>query len=129
MPSNSQLCKIYSSLFTTRKGRKGDRDEGDKDEKGETLSVTDSKELNIKAQHVDCSSDCINNSNLISVYFNAQSVVNKLDDLHTMVCSFQPDIIGICESWTNSNILDSELGIPRYETFGVTDQTYTEEAV
>jgi len=99
-------------------GKKGDRDEGDKDEKeGETLSVTDSEELNIKAQHVNCSSDCINGSNLISVYFNAQSVMNKLDDLHTMVCSFQPDIIGIYEGWTNSNILDSELEIPGYETF------------
>ena len=77
---------------------------------------------------MDCSSDFINGSNLISVYFSAQSVMNKLDDLHTMVCSFQPDISGIrvgptALSWIpNWRFLGMRL-------FGGTDQTYTEEVV
>ena len=43
--------------------------------------------------------------------------MNKLDELHTMICSLQPDIVGISESWTNNSILDSELGIFGYEVF------------
>ena len=31
-------------------------------------------------------------------YFNAQSVVSKLDDLHATVHALEPDIVGITES-------------------------------
>jgi len=51
------------------------------------------------------------------LYFNAQSVSSKLDDLHATVYSLEPDIIGITESWTTNNLLDSELNLPGYDLF------------
>ena len=89
--------------------------------KREVCSVTDCRRHEItvpQRQHVTCHNHCsINSSELICVYFNAQSIMNKLDDLHVMVSSLQPDIIGISESWTNSNVLDSELSISGYDIF------------
>ena len=58
-----------------------------------------------ESHHAKSHSHSIYTSDLLCVYFNAQSIMNKLDDLHVMACSLQPDIIGISESWTNSNIL------------------------
>jgi len=100
-------------------GRKGCEDEGDEGEKeGEARSVaTGDGELRVKMQHANCHSHSVNGSGLTCVYFNAQSIMNKLDDLHTMTCSLQPDIVGISESWTNCNILYSELAVAGYETF------------
>jgi len=45
------------------------------------------------------------------------SVMNKLDELTATVCSLRPDVVGITESWTNSNIMDSELMLSGYELF------------
>ena len=99
-------------------GRIRGEDEGDEsEEEREACSVTATGELRVKVQHPNCRSHSINGSELSCVYFNAQSIMNKLDDLHTMICSLQPDIVGISESWTNCNISDSELSISGYETF------------
>ena len=51
------------------------------------------------------------------LYFNGQSIVSKLDDLHATVHSLEPDIVGITESWTNNNVLDSELNVPGYDLY------------
>ena len=82
--------------------------------------MTDYREQEVKvpgSHHATSHSHSIYNSDLLCVYFNAQSIMNKLDDLHVMACSLQPDIIGISESWTHSNILDSELMITGYDIF------------
>jgi hypothetical protein len=54
---------------------------------------------------------------LSCLYLNAQSVLNKIDFLQATISAMKPDIIGITESWTNVNILDSELYIEGYDLF------------
>ncbi len=48
------------------------------------------------------------------VYFNARSVVNKLDELELLILKEQPDIVGITETWLNENICDNELNFEGY---------------
>ena len=43
--------------------------------------------------------------------------MNKSDELTATVCSLRPDVVGITDSWTNSNIMDSELMLSGYELF------------
>ena len=48
---------------------------------------------------------------------NARSVVNTLDLLQATVLDLKPDVIEITESWTQDNILDSELILNGYQLF------------
>jgi hypothetical protein len=48
------------------------------------------------------------------LYFNARSVLPKLDELVTLVDIHTPDIICIVESWLDKDITDSEIAIPDY---------------
>ena len=54
---------------------------------------------------------------LSCLYLNARSIVNKIDDLFALIESWDPDVIGICESWANASILDSELSVAGYDLF------------
>ena len=49
------------------------------------------------------------------LYFNARSILSKLDLLETHICDNKPDIIAVCESYTNCDIGDALLGIEGYE--------------
>ena len=42
---------------------------------------------------------------------NARSIVNKENELNIMVEDIDPHIIGITESWANTDIKDAELGL------------------
>ena len=42
---------------------------------------------------------------------NARSIVNKKNELNIMVEDTDPHIIGITESWANTDITDAELGL------------------
>jgi len=55
--------------------------------------------------------------NLKCLYLNVRSLVGKFDHFETWVCSINPDIIAITESWTNKNILDSKISLPGYSLF------------
>jgi hypothetical protein len=57
------------------------------------------------------------NRRLSCLCFNARSIVHKHDELLCTVDAFHPDIIGITESWTNADILDSELGLHGFDLF------------
>ena len=61
------------------------------------------------------------------LYTNAQSIVNKLDELRTVVFEIKPEIIGINESWTNSNSDHSIplLNIPGYSLICRKDRSDT----
>ena len=48
------------------------------------------------------------------LYFNAQSLASKLDELSASVVINNPDIIIITETWCNFNIADSILTINGY---------------
>ena len=54
------------------------------------------------------------------LYFNARSILSKLDLLQSHVYDNKPDIIAVCESFTNSDIGDAHLGVEGYEKMGKT---------
>ena len=42
---------------------------------------------------------------------NARSIINKKNELNIIVEDTDPHIIGITESWVNTDISDAELGL------------------
>ena len=48
------------------------------------------------------------------LYSNAQSVIKKIEELKATVCDMQPDIIALCETWTNDDHTSAFLSIPGY---------------
>ena len=53
----------------------------------------------------------------VCVCLNARSTVNKKNELNIMVEDIDPHIIGITESWANTDITDAELGLTGYVMF------------
>ncbi len=53
--------------------------------------------------------------NLKIMYFNAQSLVSKVNELSCITADLQPDIILISETWCNSEIQNAILNVPGYE--------------
>ena len=51
------------------------------------------------------------------VCLNARSIVNKKNELNIMVEDTDSHIIGITESWANTDITDAELGLTGYVVF------------
>ena len=57
-------------------------------------------------------------SSLLKIfYFNARSLLPKLDELRLLTICHSPDVICIVESWLAPDILDSELTLPGYTVF------------
>ena len=48
------------------------------------------------------------------LYYNARSIIPKLDELRILAPLHNPDIICIVESWLDETILDCELTILNY---------------
>ena len=59
------------------------------------------------------------------IYTNAQSIVNKINELRSVAYDLKPDIIMINESWTNSNITNAYLSIDGYELISRKDRVDT----
>lgn len=55
--------------------------------------------------------------NLTCLYMNAQSIINKRNELSIWVEFHDPDVIAITETWAFPDILDAELSIPNYKIF------------
>ena len=55
------------------------------------------------------------NSNFSVLYFNARSLLPKVDCLRTVATVHSPDCICIVETWLNGDIFDSELCIEGYD--------------
>ena len=54
-------------------------------------------------------------SNKLSIlYYNARSVLPKLDELKAVYCTCAPDIVCIVESWVCGDIGDNEISLPNY---------------
>ena len=51
------------------------------------------------------------------VCLNARCIVNKKNEFNIMVEDIDPHIIGITESWANTDITDAELGLIGYVMF------------
>ena len=59
------------------------------------------------------------------MYTNAQSIVNKIDELRSVASDLKPDIILINESWTNEDITKAYLSIQGYELLAGKDREDT----
>ena len=79
--------------------------------------------LSKKAKKVQADSGCkgiqgnTSKAELKCVFLNARSIINKKNELDIMVDEIKPHIIGITESWANSDITDAELGLEGYVMF------------
>ena len=62
---------------------------------------------------------------LETIYTNAQSIVNKIDELRSVACDLKPDVILINESWTHSDITKAYLTIDGYELVSREDRLDT----
>ena len=48
------------------------------------------------------------------LYFNARSILNKLNDLEVLVSDKKPDIVCVTETWANDKISNAMLNINGY---------------
>ena len=51
---------------------------------------------------------------LTCFYFNARSIMNKIDELELYLTQEKPDIVGITETWTYEEVQGSEICIEGY---------------
>ena len=51
------------------------------------------------------------------MYFNAHSIVNKIDELQLLIEAEHPDVIGISETWLEDNIVDNDLIVNDYNIY------------
>ena len=81
-------------------------------------------DINVNRQNIDTidSSQCKamegtnkHDHHLHILYYNARSIVSKLDELHAIVQIKQPHIVCIVETWLPSDIMDNELQLPGYQ--------------
>ena len=54
-------------------------------------------------------------SHLHILYYNARSIVPKIDELQVTVQDTSPHVICIVESWLSDEIMDNELSIDHYQ--------------
>ncbi len=54
---------------------------------------------------------------LTVLYYNARSILPKLDELRTSVLFQKPDIICIVETWLSEDVTDNELLLPDYQVY------------
>ena len=59
----------------------------------------------------------IKKNRLICLYMNARSIMNKMTALEASILEYDPDVIGITESWTTENHLQSELQLEGYTCY------------
>ncbi len=52
---------------------------------------------------------------LFVLYYNARSILRKMDNFHSLASLHNPDVIAIVVSWLCSDITDSEVSIPGYQ--------------
>ena len=71
---------------------------------------------NNDASRCDDTNEVDNDAFSISImYTNAQSLVNKIDELRVIVNINSPDVIVISEAWTNDAISDEFLNVGGYD--------------
>ena len=73
-----------------------------------------------QSEEVCTRSKCLN-----IIYTNAQSVVNKIDELRSVAFDLKPDLILINESWTHKEITKAYLAIDGYELVSRRDRLDT----
>jgi ribonucleases P/MRP protein subunit RPP40 len=77
----------------------------------ENKSSNHFKAETIEANHIQTK------SHLKCIFFNARSIVNKLDDLAIIATNENPDVIGIVETWLHKDIENGEISLEGYTFF------------
>ena len=67
------------------------------------------------------------NSRIKILYSNVRSIVNKIEELKHTSFDLKPDIICLCETWTNNLVLDSFLNIENYIILCTKDRSDTQQ--
>ena len=60
---------------------------------------------------------CDHATGLSILYYNARSLLPKLDELHANALSQKPDLICIVKTWLSDDVNDNELLLPGYQQF------------
>ena len=66
---------------------------------------------------------CSNTASVSILYTNAQSIVNKINELRSVAVTIKHDIILINETWTHQDITNAYLHIKGYEISARIDRT------
>ena len=64
---------------------------------------------------INSDGDCISSKHLNILYFNARSILPKVNELQLLIGLHKPNIICIVETWLSSEISDQELQIDGYQ--------------
>ena len=67
------------------------------------------------------------NDELMVVFGNVQSVINKMDELKAMVAVMKPDILALTETWTHEGIGREIVEVEGYEVAAREDRNDTEK--
>ena len=67
------------------------------------------------------------NSRIRVLYSNVRSIVNKIDELKHSTYNLKPNVICICETWTNDSILNAYLSIEDYSILCRKDRNDTDQ--
>ena len=67
--------------------------------------------------------------NLKILYFNAQSLVNKVNELNCTVVDLDPDLICVCESWTRNDISNAHLNVLNFDLVSRIDRKDTNRGI
>ena len=63
------------------------------------------------------------------LYLNANSLINKIDELRYTSFDNKPDIICVCETWSNDDTLNASLNIDEYNIICRKDRTDTQKDI
>ena len=66
-------------------------------------------------EHVNLT--CAKSKQLHIIYYNARSLLPKLDELQVVCEATRPDLICIVETWLDISVLDNEIVLSGYQLF------------
>ena len=97
-------------------------------ERKETNSNNDASNSNSDASKPNNDAPILNNvaSTIQFLYTNAQSLVNKIDEMRVIVANNKPDVLIITETWTNDSVSNDYLRIPEYDIIKRQDRNDTD---
>ena len=78
---------------------------------GENCTVAITTSLSPKSSYAASSYSAGTTGYLSVLYFNARSIIPKLDELHALIGKHTPELICIIETWLHDSITDIEFGI------------------
>ncbi len=67
--------------------------------------------------HHKVSGGMLINDSLNILYYNARSLVPKLDELALLIDTHNPDVVCIVETWLSDDIPDTEIGFPGFQVY------------